>query len=160
MMLLWQDLTSLLLTKLGWVLLGGRTKKDRVNASLNHIVTSNVDELVQRCWKVESYGTLPKKDPTLLPKNDAHVLQIFESTTTKENDRLTFDSWIAGLLWKDDKPILPYSRTMATSIMLLLERKFEKQPSLKSKYVETINEYIEKRHANKLPHKVTKKRTK
>ena len=91
-------------------------------------MTSNVDELVQKCWKVESCGTLPKKDPTLLPKND-----------------------------KDDKPILPYNRTMAISRMLSLERKFEKQPSLKSKYVETINEYIEKRHASKLPHKVTKK---
>ena len=139
------------LTKLGWVLLGDKTKKDRANASLNHIVTSNVDELVQKFWKVESYGTLPKKDPTLLPKNDAHALQILEPTTTKEKDRYS-----VRLLWKDDKPILPDNRNMAISRMLSLERKFEKQPSLKCKYVETINEYIEKGHVSKLPHKATK----
>ena len=139
------------LTKLGWVLLRGKTKKDRVNASLNHIVTSNVDELVRKFWKVGSYGTLPKKDPTLLPKNDIHALQILESTTIKEKGRYS-----VGLLWKDDKPILPYNRNMAISRMLSLERKFEKQPSLKCKYVETIHEYIEKGHASKLPHKVTK----
>ena len=139
------------LTKLGQVLLGGKIKKDRFNASLTHIVTSNVDELVQKFWKVESYGTLPKKDPILLPKNDAHALQILDSTTTKEQDRHS-----AGLLWKDDKPTLPYNRNMAISRMLSLERKFEKQPSPKCKYVEMIKEYTEKGHANKLPHKATK----
>ena len=56
------------LAKLGWVLLGGKTRKGRINASLNHIVTSNVDELVQKFWKVESFGTLPKKDQNLLSK--------------------------------------------------------------------------------------------
>ena len=54
------------LTKLGWVLLEGKNKKDRVNASLNHIVTSNIDELVQKFWKVESYSILRKKVLTLL----------------------------------------------------------------------------------------------
>ena len=40
--------------------------------------------------------------------------------------------------------------------MLPIEPKFEKQPSLKSKYVEIINENIEKGHVSKLPHKATK----
>ena len=139
------------LTKLQWVLLGGKTKKDRVNASVNHIVTSNVEELVQKFWKEESYGTLSKKDPTLLPKNDAHALQILKSTTINEKDRYS-----VGLLWKDDKPSLPYNRNMAISRMLSLEWKFEKQPSIKSRYVETINENTEKKHSSNLPHKTTK----
>ena len=103
------------LTKLQWVLLGSKTKKDRVNASVNHIVTSNVEELVHKFWKEESYGTLSKKDPTLLPKNDTHALQILESTTINEKDRYS-----VGLLWKDDKPSLPYNRNMAISRMLSL----------------------------------------
>ena len=45
---------------------------------------------------------------------------------------------------------------MTISRMLSLEQKFEKQPLLKSKYVETINENNEKGHARKLPHKATK----
>ena len=40
--------------------------------------------------------------------------------------------------------------------ILWLERKFEKQPSLKSKCVETINEFIEKGHARKLLQKARK----
>ena len=100
---------------------------------------------------MESYGILPKKDPTLLPKNDTHALQILESTTTKEKDKYS-----VGLLWKDDKPILPYNRNMAISQMLSLERKFEKQPSLKSKYIDAMNDYIEKGHTSKLPQKARK----
>ena len=98
------------------VLLGVKTKTDRVNASLNDIVTLNVDELVQKFWKVESYGTILKKDPALFPKNDAHALQILESTMTKEKHRYS-----AGLLWKDNKPVLPYNRNMTISWMLTLE---------------------------------------
>ena len=75
------------LKKIGWVLLVGTTNKDRVNASLNQIETSNIDELVQKLWKVESCGILRKKDPTLLPKNDVRALQILESTTAKEKGR-------------------------------------------------------------------------
>ena len=75
------------LKKIGWVLLVGKTNKDRVNASLNQIETSNIDELVQKLWKVESCGILRKKDPTLLPKNDVRALQILESTTAKEKGR-------------------------------------------------------------------------
>ena len=114
-------------------------------------MTSNIDKLIQKFWNVESYSILTKKDPTLLPKNDVHTLQILESTTTKEKDRYS-----VRLLWRNDKPILPYNRNMAISRMLSLERKFEKQPSLKSKYVETINEYNGKVHARKLPHKARK----
>ena len=114
-------------------------------------MTSNIDKLIQKFWNVESYSILTKKDPTLLPKNDVHTLQILESTTTKEKDRYS-----VRLLWRNDKPILPYNRNMAISRMLSLERKFEKQPSLKSKYVETINEYNGKGYARKLPHKARK----
>ena len=87
----------------------------------------------------------------MLPKNDAHALQILESTTINQKDRYS-----VGLLWKDDKPSLPYNRNMAISRMLSLERKFEKQPSIKSRYVETINENTEKKHSSNLPHKTTK----
>ena len=45
---------------------------------------------------------------------------------------------------------------MAISRMSSLENKFGKQSSLKSEYVETIFECIDKGHASKLPHKATK----
>lgn len=98
------------------VLLGVKTKTDRLNASSSDIVTLNVDELVQRFWQMESYGTILKKDPPLFPKYDAHALQILESTMTKEKHRYS-----VGLLWKDGKPVLPYNRNMTISWMLSLE---------------------------------------
>ena len=45
---------------------------------------------------------------------------------------------------------------MVISRMSSLERKFEKQPPLKSIYVKTITEYIEKGHASKLTYKAKK----
>lgn len=56
------------LTKLRWVLLRVKIEKDRFNAFLNHVVTSNVEELVQKFREVESYSQLPKKDQ-LVAKN-------------------------------------------------------------------------------------------
>ena len=126
-----------MLTKLGWVLLGGKADKGKTNVTLNHVKTDGLQKLVQKFWEIESHATLPKKDIKLLPKKDAHAMKILQTTTSKVQNRYS-----VGLLWKEQLPELPNNRCLTISRSLLLEKKFEKSPSLKGKYVQTINEYI------------------
>ena len=127
------------LKKLGWVVLIGKTK--------------NVKSQTKSSGKWRVKLRYPKRTHFFFCQKLTHyALQILKSTTSKEKDRYSIRP-----LWKDDKPILPYNRNMTISRMLSLERKFEKQLSLKSKYVEIINENKEKGHARKLPHKAKMK---
>ena len=64
-----------MLAKLGWVLLWENGNKSKV--SLNHIRSDeNLERLVERLWNIESYGTLHKGDPKLLPKSDSCAINI------------------------------------------------------------------------------------
>ena len=112
-----------MLTKLGWVLLGGKADKGKTNVTLNHVKTHGLQKLVQKFWKIESYATLPKNDIKLLPKKDAHAMKILQTTTSKVQNRYS-----VGLLWKEQLPELPNNRCLAISRMLSLEKKFEKSP--------------------------------
>ena len=62
-------------------------------------------------------------------------MKILQTTTVNVQNR-----YLVGLLLKEQLPELPNNRRLAISRMLSLEKKFEKSPSLKEKYVQTIKE--------------------
>ena len=70
-------------------------------------------------------------------------MKILQTITSKVQNRYSI-----GLLWKEQLLGLPNNRCLAISRTLSLEKKFEKPPSLKEKYVQTINEYIKDGHAS------------
>ena len=70
-------------------------------------------------------------------------MKILQTTTSKIQNRYSI-----GLLWKEQLLGLPNNRCLAISRTLSLEKKFEKPPSLKEKYVQTINECIKDGHAS------------
>ena len=93
-----------MLTKLGWVLLGGNGDKSKV--SLNHIRSDkNLKHLIERFWNIESYRTVNKGDPKLLPKSDSHALDIPTTTVNRESN-----TYSVGLLWKEDASTLPKTK--------------------------------------------------
>ena len=51
-----------------------------------------------------------------------------------------------GLLLKEDKPHLPNNRHITILRMKCIENKFKKDPTLASKYKETIKNYTGKGH--------------
>ena len=58
-----------MLTKLTWLILGGNNNK--IEISLNHSTSHrNLENLLERFWDIECYGTVNKKDPEVLPKSD------------------------------------------------------------------------------------------
>ena len=76
-----------MLTKLGWVLLGGKAGKSKTNVKLNHVKTDGLPKLAQKFWEIESYATFPKNDIKCLPKKDAHATEILQTTTSKVQNR-------------------------------------------------------------------------
>ena len=107
-----------MLTKLGWVLLGGKADKGQTKVTLNHVKTDGLQKLVQKFWEIESYETLPKNDIKLLPKKNSHAMKILLTTTSKVQNRYS-----VGLLWKEQLPELPNNRCLTISRMLSLEKK-------------------------------------
>ena len=88
-----------MLAKLGWVLLGGNNNK--TEKFLNHIASDrNLENLVERFWDVECYGTVNKGDPKVLPKRDKRAVDILAKTTKTENN-----TYSVGLLCKEDSNI-------------------------------------------------------
>ena len=74
-------------TTLGWVLMGGN-KNVREKGSCNFTSNSltNPDEKIQNFWKLESYGTLPKMSPELLPLKEKRSLEIQQKTKIIKNN--------------------------------------------------------------------------
>ena len=101
--------------------------------------------MVERFWDIECYGTVNKRDPKVLPKGEKRAVDILTKTTKKENNR-----YYAGLLWKEDTITLSNNRSLAISRMISSEKKFDRQPDLKMKHVETTNQYIKDGHATKI----------
>ena len=138
-----------LLTTLGWVVMGGKSKTNLSNSNaLFNLLNRDaemLDKSIERFWQTESYGVLKKDDPNLMPKVDRRAINILNSTSSKIDNHHT-----VGLLWKEDKTILPNNRSTAMSRFLGLEKRFKRDPLLAEKYKETVNQYIEKGHATKL----------
>ena len=89
-------------TKLGWVLMGGKTNRNQVN--LNFLET-NIS--LEEFWKIENYGTLNKFHPALMTKDEKRAHERLEKTT-----KLINRHYEVGLLWKTDSPKLPYKENL------------------------------------------------
>ena len=61
--------------------------------------------------------------------------------------RRTGVCWEAGLLWKSDNDTLTESKSLAEKRFLSLERKMQREPSIKEGYQKIIREYQEKGYA-------------
>ena len=91
-------------TKVGWVLMAGRTLKRKIiNVSRTEILPE-----IERLYQIEGYGALSKTEPILMTRDDKRALNIVESTTTLKDGRCEI-----GLLWKKDIVNLPYNRNLA-----------------------------------------------
>ena len=60
---------------LGWVLMGGNK---RLNTSVNSNLTQTFN--VERFWKTENYGTVPKHDDRIVTKDEKRALNILQNT--------------------------------------------------------------------------------
>ena len=120
-------------TKLGWILMG--KKKSSLDLTSSSINTSFG---LESFWSLENYETVIKNDPIILTKEEKRAVSILKDTTVLKNGHYEI-----GLLWKEDKPNLPYNRQLAVQRLQNLERKLVRNPVLAEKYKNTIQEYLD-----------------
>ena len=129
--------------------MGGKSEKYHNCVTSNKLNLQNLDTLsesVERFWELETFGTRPKADLTLLPKNEGKAIKVLEVTVAK-----TADSHCSvGLLKKEHRPILPFNRDLAIMCWKSLENKFKKDTEFHKTYKNTMKDYVNKGHASKL----------
>ena len=77
---------------------------------------------------------------------DRRALAILENSA-----RLVDGHYQLALPWRYRPPSLKNNRCVALRRLHFLEKRFQKDPSLMEKYCKTVNDYITKGHAKKVP---------
>lgn len=90
---------------------------------------------VKRFWSLESYGTFQKDDVSLLPFQGRNVLETLENSVQFVDNHYSLE-----LLWKENKPTLPYNKSVALKRFHSLENKFKQHPEFAEKYNSTVND--------------------
>ena len=142
-------------TPLGWTLMGpmgGTDCRDRdLNVNFVHLVESaRKDEdclmqQVERFWAIESYG-LASDSNVCMSVEDKRALAIMERSV-----KLDQGHYQVALPWRQYPPFLPYNRPMAERRLQALKRRLLQDEKLFESYKTTIEEYIAKGHARRVP---------
>ena len=85
-------------TTLVCVLMGGsKSEGEKVSCNVISNSLTNIDEKIQNFWKLDSYETLPKILPELLPPNEKRSLEIQQEIKIIKNNLIE-----TGLLSKKE----------------------------------------------------------
>ena len=127
-------------TKLGWMLSGPLPQQETAKLATESLVPAEVDPLadqVKTWWSMESYAS--NCSASGRSKEDDKALEMLKAITKFDGER-----YEVGLLWKNAKPHLPNNYSSAVSQLKSLERRLEKDESLKQRYKETIDKDVQK----------------
>lgn len=130
-------------TTLGWILSGpihapDLTKPNHIK--VNHVQVSD-NELLKKFWELET--DIPLKSPNFTDE-EIKCEELFKTTTKRDST----GRYIVKLPFRDEDPSCKYgnSEAIATRRFLQLERRFAKDPQLKARYTDVIEEYLELGH--------------
>ena len=126
------------LTELGWVVSGPMTGKRRQN--FRHFAFTEdvkVAENIQTWWDIETYAS--KIDVFSQSKKELQAQKMLESTT-----KFTGERYKVEMLWSELEPNLPKNYSSALGQLYPLERRFQRDPNLKSLYQQSIDTDVEK----------------
>ena len=129
------------LTELGWVVSSPMTGKRKLNAC-HFAFTEDVKlaENIQTWWDIETYTS--KINVVSQSKKELQARKMLKSTT-----KFTGKRYEVGMLWSEPEPILPNNCSSALGQVYSLERRFQRDPNLKSLYQQSIDTDVEKRFA-------------
>ena len=126
------------LTELGWVVSGPMTGKRRQNVChFAFIEDVKVAENIQTWWDIEKYAS--KINVVSQSKKELQAQKLLECTT-----KFTGERYEVGMLWSGPEPNLPNNYSSALGQLFSLERRFQKDPNLKSLYQQSIDTDVEK----------------
>ncbi|XP_063894313.1 uncharacterized protein LOC126055473 [Helicoverpa armigera] len=143
------------LTPLGWVLHGART---RILGQQVHYVNQlngaeeSIDKQLREYFALESLIINPCRPASDPEKRAEDILQ--RSIVQLEDGRLQ-----TALLWRSDEIQMPDSYATAMNRLVSIEKKLDKNPDLKTRYMAQMDSLIEKGYAEKAPLERTPGRT-
>ena len=134
------------LTELGWVV-SGPTRGNRRQNVCHFAFTEDVKVAgnIQTWWDIETCAS--KINVVSQPKKEQKML---ESTT-----KFTGERYEMGMLWSEAEPNLPNNCSSDLGQLYSLERRFQRDPNLKSWHQQSIDTDVQKRTFGKewyLPH--------
>ena len=132
-------------SKLGWALSCPLPAKQA--ATLATTATSIADDKLanqlSKCWDIESYAS--NCDVTGHSKEEQRAIKTLEQTT-----RFNGDIYEVGLLWREDEVKLPNNFYSAMGQLKSLERRLQKEETLKKRYQKTIDTDVNAAHVRKV----------
>jgi hypothetical protein len=133
-------------TSLGWILFGkvegtAHTSQDNIIV-MHHQV--NVDDMLRAFWEIDTTDT--KKS---LTRDEEKCETIYKETHT----RTEVGRYVVRLPFNKEEPLSPKGQTRDIAMLRLkqLERRFEKDATLKMEYVKAMEEYIELKYMEEVP---------
>ncbi|XP_065081592.1 uncharacterized protein LOC135704092 [Ochlerotatus camptorhynchus] len=135
-------------SKIGWTIYGSEKRKPRVHTYLNlHCVTpvsnQELHDMIRNQYVLDETAAASYAPPE--PIEEKRAREILQATTKRVGNRFE-----TGLLWREDERRFPDSYPMAVRRMRALERKLGKDPALKQKVCQQIEDYQTKGHAHKI----------
>lgn len=138
-------------TTLGWIIAGpiaGSTRKLQVTISING--ADDLDRALQRFWQLESVDTA-----TTQTSEELACEEHFRTTHQRDGD----GRFIVQLPFRENAPTLGDSKSSAVKSLQHLERRFIKNPELKTQYTNFIDEYLQLGHMSLITHDVEEHRS-
>ncbi|XP_062565473.1 uncharacterized protein LOC134227812 [Armigeres subalbatus] len=128
------DLPTITETELGWIVGGSfpTSKKQHHRTFCTVIENDNLDYLLNKFWEVEGL-----EDQRSITMTDEECLEHFRSTYQRDDE----GRFHVRLPFNERKGEIGESKGTAIRRFLNLERKLDRDPSLKHQYVNFINEY-------------------
>ena len=115
---------------------------------LNKVTLESATDIIEKFWDIESYGTVPKDDVSVITIEDKQSIEILKETTFKSENH-----YVIGLLWKESNSILPNNKSLALSPLYNWKIELAKHPQIRQMYTKGMKEYIKKGYARKLSDK-------
>ena len=135
-------------TPLGWTLIGRLNRSSAAKeAQVNYIRGSHemLSSQLKRMYDAEFSDCLASSN-LAMSGEDRQALAILENSA-----RLVDGHYQLALPCRYRPPSLKNNRCVALRRLHFLEKRFQKDPSLMEKYCKTVNDYIAKGHATKVP---------
>ena len=122
-----------------WVLSGPLPPSFKSNSSFFKCVVEDMslEDQTKTWYELESYGAFKQVDARSAA--DKRALSVLKNDTFHDGER-----YIVPMLWSDKKSTLPNNYFSSLAQLTFLEKRLDKDPSLREKYAETIREEIQK----------------
>lgn len=139
-----QHLPTLQKTRFGWIF-GGEFSHNATNASLSRChFNSNLDvqRQLEKFWEIEEVSS---KD-VVYSNEELQAEEIFSKTVSRD----TNGRFITMMPFKQDCSLLGDSKRLALRRFYSMEKRFDRNPTLKAKYIQFMQEYESLGHMTKV----------